>query len=129
MDLNRWEIDSDFLATNPQGENDFVAKCHVDWQYKRAQLKWVVPCLVQTETCEELERIVVHELLHIIVHPMRKCWNNTGDAAQFDIWFEERVVSELTGVLIRTRNAERDAKLKAMAKPKRNARTKGASKR
>jgi hypothetical protein len=56
-----------------------------DWQYGTATILFNVPAF-DGKSDDEIERIVVHELLHILVNEMR----------EGEIHHEERVVSQLT---------------------------------
>jgi hypothetical protein len=71
-----------------------------DWRYMTASLSINVPA-IRRMTDDELERAVVHELIHIIVNEMR----------EGGIDHEERTVSWLTKAFFWVRNAgveERD---------------------
>ena len=57
----------------------------VDWKYGTATILFNVPAFTD-KSDDEIERIVVHELLHILVNEMR----------EGEIHHEERVVSQLT---------------------------------
>ena len=66
------------------------ATCKVQWPYKTAQITFYLPAL-DTLDDEELERTVVHELIHILVNEMR----DFDEGANH----EERVVSDLTSAV------------------------------
>ncbi len=75
--------------TEPAPPGRYVAgTAKTDWQYKLATLTFNVPLLAEMKD-EDLERVVLHEQLHILVNEMR----------EDGIDHEERVVSELVSVM------------------------------
>lgn len=74
--INRFDWDNDHIT---------VARTLADWRYGTATIDVNVPALKDMSD-EEIERVAVHELIHILVNEMR----------EGDIKHEERVVTALT---------------------------------
>lgn len=89
--LNNWDIDVmyDWNGIKPiQQGLEPCGTCDADWKYMQATLHFGIPmCSVLSH--DNLERVVIHELLHAIVNEMR----------QNGIEHEERVVSHLERVI------------------------------
>ena len=64
----------------------------VSWAYLDAALHFNLPLCIDSSDVE-LEEIVVHEFIHILVHEMRSVTNCACE--QFDIRHEERVCTTL----------------------------------
>ena len=82
-----WKIDftvRDYLHNNC-ADFQTMATCDADWRYFEATLNFSFIKMYDLEE-EEIEKIVIHELLHIVVNEMR----------EDGIEHEERVVSHLT---------------------------------
>lgn len=67
-----------------------LADVHSNWEYLNYDITFYLPCFIKT-TERDIERCVMHEMMHIVVHEMR----GRG------IKHEERVVSHLTNALER----------------------------
>lgn len=65
-----------------------AAKCYADWRYGTAKIYVNVPGCVHMSQ-EEIERMLVHEMCHVLVNEMR----------EGELHHEERVVSALTKVM------------------------------
>lgn len=85
--LGQWNVDT-VWEWDGLGEDTTTAKCQCDWRYMIATITFdLIRC--STLDDEGLERIVIHELLHMVVNEMR-----------YDgLEHEERVVSHLTSVI------------------------------
>jgi hypothetical protein len=81
-----WTLDDDQFET--------LAQCRTRWAYKKAIVEFSLPACAELDA-EDLERTVIHELLHIVVNEMREC----ADSER--LTHEERVVSELTDMVVR----------------------------
>lgn len=74
LGLERWEIEHVFLDTfegaGAPTFGDFctTAVCEVRWNYEMAKVKWYLPSAIRHDE-DALERIVVHELMHIVLAP------------------------------------------------------------
>jgi len=85
--LNTWHIDfniRDYLENDP-GDFSTAATCNADWKYFYAVLNFSYSKMREMEETE-IEKIVIHEMLHVVVNEMR----------EDGIDHEERVVSHLT---------------------------------
>lgn len=85
-----------------------AAKTHAHWQYLDALTEWNMPWVAGADD-ENLEKTVVHELVHLFINEMRE-W--AGDGAppgglKHAIRHEERVVTQLTNALLRLRDHAR----------------------
>jgi predicted SprT family Zn-dependent metalloprotease len=89
LGLASWRIDQYHHKDSSyfQSDNDFVTRAEVfaDWRYLKANIHFNL-CEMKHLPVDEIERIVVHELCHILVNEMR----SSG------IDHEERVVTGLT---------------------------------
>lgn len=97
LGLAWWSIDyvwlREMLPTTPEDDKAglcVAAQCDAQWQYLKATITVSLPSLTD-KTDEQIERIMVHELMHVLV-------NETEEA---DGWLkhQERVVSTLTAAV------------------------------
>lgn len=98
--LNDWEIDVSYTITPIESRDPSdkerghctLATCDVKWFYKKA---FINVYLVQTMLLsdKDLEKLVLHELLHAVVNEMRNINQSDG------IEHEERVVTTLTDIM------------------------------
>jgi hypothetical protein len=94
LGLGWWRVDISFY-NDPQsiidhfGVNDddtlVVARTYTHWIYGKAEIHVNLP-VIEKLSDDETERVIVHELLHILVNEMR----------EDEIHHEERVVTQLT---------------------------------
>lgn len=92
--LGMWKISfnlRDWLTNEHGDETQTAARCTSTWNYFEADLEFNY-MILKDKPDEYIERIVLHELLHIVVHELMV----TGE-----IDHEERVVSHLTMILAR----------------------------
>lgn len=84
-----WTISTSINTYLQGGENNFdvAATTDCDWRYMIAKIRFSMEMLGDMEE-PDIERIVVHELTHILVNEMRN-WNMDH---------EERVVSQIANV-------------------------------
>lgn len=72
MGLNHWEIEHVFLDSfyGDDSPEDFKVTAITEsrWQYMQARIKWYTPSAVRHGD-EELEKILVHELCHVLLAP------------------------------------------------------------
>jgi len=96
----RFDWYSELLPSETATELDRVVMvCHADWRYLNATIQ-VNLCEVGRQSDEDLERIFVHELMHIFLNEMR----------EQGIQHEERVAEQLAKAFIwSVGNIERDA--------------------
>jgi hypothetical protein len=85
--LGMWQIDFNIreYLKNEQGEFETAATCDANWQYFYASLNFSYAKMRELADIE-IEKIVLHEMLHVVVNEMR----------EDGIDHEERVVSHLT---------------------------------
>jgi len=80
------------LFASAESDGIVIAKVSADWKYGSATLSINLPAF-EGRTEDDIERIVVHELVHILVNEMR----------EGEIHHEERVVTGLTKAFLWTR--------------------------
>lgn len=56
-------------ASAGEGEETVLANTVAQWEYHSATIKWYLPVCASC-TADELERTVVHELVHVLTSPM-----------------------------------------------------------
>jgi len=86
--LGMWNVDfnvRDFLTADINSSFHMVARCSTKWNYFTVQLDFSHVMLASMSDAE-IERVVLHELLHVVVNEMR----------EDGVDHEERVVSHLT---------------------------------
>lgn len=73
MGLNWWDVEVKFVYQAPLADSSFltIARADVEWEYKLASITFYVPEMVDMED-KELEEIVVHEMVHILVAPIQQ---------------------------------------------------------
>lgn len=93
LGLRWWEVEVHYVE-DPQdvidifktNDNEIViGRTYVDWKYMSANVYLNIPSMLNM-THNQIERIIVHELLHVLVNEMR----------EDGIDHEERVVTLLT---------------------------------
>lgn len=102
LGLDWWHVDYEWaregIAREDQAsvlDNRKVAgTCQADWKYKDAVITFNVPMFADMSD-DDLERVVVHEQVHILVNQMRES----------GIEHEERTVSDITSALFWVANA------------------------
>lgn len=92
LGLGWWTVNFEFsrepIASNNAGES-VAANCHALWPYKTALIKFYMPDLSDLSD-EDLERVFVHELMHIFL----------AEAREDDLHHEERVASDLANAFL-----------------------------
>lgn len=89
--LNSWNIKIiDHWNGLPTPKSDYLiyGRCDADWRYANAVLDFDIPAC-STLSDFQLERVVIHELIHAVVNEMR----------EKDLDHEERVVSHLENII------------------------------
>lgn len=89
LGLNQWRLDV-VWEWNGLQDTDAVASSKASWAYMLGTLTFDLPACTGLDV-EQLEEVVIHELLHLVVNEMR----------EDHIDHEERVVSHLTSVMAR----------------------------
>lgn len=88
--LGYWSIKANFkkgITPSSHGD-DLGGCCWVDWRYFKAEIDFY-PQALRSCSQQEIENVVIHELMHILINEMRE----TG------IDHEERVVTGLQKAL------------------------------
>jgi predicted SprT family Zn-dependent metalloprotease len=89
LGLGWWRVTLRHYAKRKECKRKFgdsvAARCYADWRYMEAVIEINLPLWVD-KTDDEVERMAVHELMHILVNEMR----------EGAIEHEERVVTTLT---------------------------------
>lgn len=80
---------------NSNARGGVAAITHVNWQYGEASISFNMPLCLEVDD-DELERYVVHEMMHVLVNEMRE-WQT--DDPTHAILHEERVVSNLASAV------------------------------
>ena len=80
--VKRFRQDDDFIV---------LASSWVDWRYSKAAIDVNLPELMK-QTKDEIERAIVHELMHVLVNEMH----------EGEMHHEERVVTQLTKAIFWT---------------------------
>lgn len=87
-----WHIDTIYYDDHAEivdrflrGDETVAARTYADWRYMTARIEINLIAFSKMDQ-DEIERVVVHELIHILVNEMR----------EGDISHEERVVTTLT---------------------------------
>lgn len=86
-----WTGNIGFSEDRKKGEaegTEALADVYADWKYLDYDITFYLPCFVK-KTEKDVERVVIHEMCHILVNEMR----------EEGLKHEERVVSGLTNVL------------------------------
>jgi hypothetical protein len=89
--LGMWRIDfniRDYLGTTSQDGYSTAARCDTSWKYFTADIDFSYVQLKDMEE-KEIEKIIIHELLHIVLNEMRE------DGLEH----EERVTSHLQMIM------------------------------
>lgn len=89
LEVSGWHIGITYswhppIASDPDAPKFGSASSNVDWEYLHGRISFFLPCLLDTPE-DELEEIVVHEYMHLMVNEMRET----------NVKHEERVVSGL----------------------------------
>jgi len=93
LGLKWWEVQVNYVS-DPQtvieifritDEEIVIAKTFADWKYMTANIYLNIPPMLSMSS-DQVQRIIVHELLHVLVNEMR----------EDGIDHEERVVTSLT---------------------------------
>ena len=104
LGLTWWVIRYEWLRERiPTSEEDrahgfvVVAQAYAHWKYGEAEIRVSLPA-IKDQTDAEIERIMIHEFMHVLVDECRQ----TGDG-----WLdhEERVVTNLTRAILWVRDA------------------------
>lgn len=100
----------DLCVSYERGEGDqeednwsHLASCDSRWEYRQAQIRVYVEGMAKC-TDAEIQKHLIHEIVHILVREMREWMHAEEGHAQSvkaAVQHEERVVSDITQVLTR----------------------------
>ncbi len=82
LDMGFWDIEIRYEFQGSCETKDGstpLAQCWTEWEYRKAIITFYIQ-LLGDHTEEELEGILVHELMHIYVRPMRMWWPEEMDS-------------------------------------------------
>lgn len=113
-----WEVETSWHRYAHEGNRLCAAECYVKWEYLTCRVSFYLPAiqrsfvedsLPESEIEERIERLVVHEYLHVLLNEMRE------DAPLQNIHHEERVAETLARVLLQLevncRGADQEGKI------------------
>lgn len=81
-------------------EDRAVAETKTDWEYRQATIIWYLPQAALLDT-EDLERVAVHEYIHIFLDPLYKLIPDSDDHVAT---FNEYVTENLTRMVYAARS-------------------------
>lgn len=111
LGLAAWKINTEFIRGDftsdgqPAPETLATAKTHS--QYMLATISWNMP-IVPDHDDRELERVFLHEMMHVLVNEMRPSREDNAvnrALTEEDAWHEERVCTMLGNAFLWTREA------------------------
>lgn len=73
FELDQWNMTFMWTRVLNEDNSDCIAKTHGRWQYRHATIEFFLPIVAENDNDDELERTVIHELMHIILLPMAQC--------------------------------------------------------
>lgn len=99
--LAYWHIDILYSSETKEARigngNNVAGYCECEWQYQKATITFY-PKAMKSLKAEDIERVVVHELMHIFLNEMR----------EDDINHEERCATQLQKAFIWVRDHAKD---------------------
>lgn len=104
LNLGYWTIRLEFKM-DPADPNDsdssVVAKCWTRWEYREAHLTFNLHEMADF-SYKRMEKVVLHEMMHIFVHPMRMWWPERMEQSAHDhcMKIEEKTVTDLTDAFL-----------------------------
>lgn len=92
LTINYYDDPAEIVRIFRDGDDGLVAACvTANWMYAEASIDVNAP-LVESMDADKIERVVVHELMHILVNELR----------EGELHHEERVVTGLTKAIFWT---------------------------
>lgn len=111
LGLKAWKINTVFVRSDftMDGEPaaDTLATAKTSSEYMMATISWNMPVVIDHDD-RELERIFLHEMMHVMVNEMRPSRMNDDINRALkaeDSWHEERVATMLGNAFLWTREA------------------------
>lgn len=113
LGLAAWKLNTEFVrgdfTSDGQPAPNTLATASTQSKYMLATISWNMP-VVADHSDRELERIFLHEMMHVLVNEMRPARqdNEVNHAlSEEDAWHEERVCTMLGNAFLWTREANR----------------------
>ncbi len=88
-----WRITYVWDRSYNTGNDEVAAECSAHWQYRTAQITFFLPVIQETKDEDELERIVVHELCHVLIASTQNF--ETSDLREMTEYATENVTKAL----------------------------------
>lgn len=104
MGLNKHRFDLIYDRSYCSDNNAAVAEISALWQYKHHSVTFFMPKIVEIDDDEELEESIVHELTHVLVHPVA---GSNGSKSDAEIEKVEYATTSIAMALIWARNEGR----------------------
>lgn len=100
LGLGWWSVDLVWMDGGVSREDGTTAAdCWVAWPYRKAEIRFFLE-EIQGYSDEKMRQLVLHEILHIFVNPMREGWPEQGSKGfEHCMKMEEMVVSSLERAL------------------------------
>jgi hypothetical protein len=95
LGLESFGVIVDYDPDFKEGSRECWADCCSSWEYKQALITVYLPSFLSSSQ-EEMESVIVHELMHVMVNEMRQ-----DGFSEKDVPHEERTVVELTAAFLR----------------------------
>ncbi len=113
LGLAAWKLNTEFVRGDFTSDGspapDTLATAKTHSEYMLATISWNMP-LVPDHNDRELERVFLHEYMHVILNEMRP-WRAGSEVdkalSQEETWHEERVCTMLGNAFLWTREANR----------------------
>jgi hypothetical protein len=113
LGLAAWKLNTEFVrgdfSNGGQPAPDTLATAKTHSEYMLATISWNMPVVIDHND-RELERIFLHEMMHVMVNEMRPSRPNNevnNALSEEDSWHEERVCTMLGNAFLWTREANR----------------------
>lgn len=107
LDMSYWNIRAEYImeATRNSERDAQAANCWTRWEYREAHITFNLPVLADF-TREHIDGMVLHEIIHIFINPMRMWWPDKMDPEILDhcMRMEEKTVTDLTAAISSMKN-------------------------
>lgn len=103
LNSHRFSISYD---RNNDNDKTTVARVWANWEYMTHHVKFYMPQVLEIEEDDQLEELVVHELVHVLLDPLSKQLKEDGDEAKLAI--NEFVTTNIAYRLIWARDKSKE---------------------
>lgn len=107
LGLEEWDVSltfdpGEFVMADGEPSRGAIASTSVSWEYRHADIHWNSH-LAALEDDEALERIVVHEAMHILLNGLRPVVDRDADGVgkHYRMMFEEHTCTTLSWAFMR----------------------------